>query len=69
MQKLTEASDRKKGRRMRKEKRTPPTRGGSSFLFQQWPAGWQHLNLPAASEANVFALRRHVGLTFHIRLG
>ena len=37
MQKLPEASDMKKGRRMRKEKRW------KLILFQQWPAEWQHL--------------------------
>ena len=72
MQKLPEASDRKTGWRKHKEKGTSrqketicqclppdkalPTKGGSSFLFQQWPVGWQHLNLPAAGEANVAAL-------------
>ena len=35
------------------------------MFFQQWPAELQHLNLPAASEANVADLRRHVKVTFH----
>ena len=65
MQKRPEASDRKKGLRMRKEK-GPPDKRKMLILFQQWPAGWQYLNLPAASEANVGALRRHIGLTFHL---
>ena len=56
MQKLPEASDRKKGWRMRKEKETSR---------QQWPAEL-HLNLPAAREANVTALRRHVGLNLSL---
>ena len=62
MQKLPEAPDRKKGRRMRKEK-GPIDKRRKLILFQQWPAGWQHLNLPTACEANVVALRRLVGLT------
>ena len=49
MPKLPEASDRKKWRRMRKEKGASQQKGGSSWPFQQWPAKWRHLNLRAAS--------------------
>ena len=48
MQKLPEASDRKKGRRMLKRKGTSDKRR-KIILFQQCPANWQHLNLPTAS--------------------
>ena len=42
MQKLPEASDRKKGRRMRKEKGTSRQKEEAHFSFQQWSAKWQH---------------------------
>ena len=40
MQKLPDASDGKKGRRMRKEKGTSWQKEESSFSFKQWPVKW-----------------------------
>ena len=44
MQKLPEASDRKRGDACAK-KRSRPDKKGGIWLFQQWPAEWQHLDL------------------------
>ena len=43
MQKLPEASARKKEWRMRKEKGTYRKKKEAHFSFKQWPAKWQHL--------------------------
>ena len=51
---------------MRKEKGTSRQKKKAYSLFQQWLAELQHLNLPAASEANVAALRYHVGLNLSL---
>ena len=65
MQKLPEASDRKKGRRMYKEKGTSLQKGGSSFSFNS-DRRIDNISISwLLVEANMAALRHHVGLTFH----
>ena len=48
MQKLPEASVKKKEWHMRKEKGTSQQKEEAHSLFQQWPAKLQNLNLPTA---------------------
>ena len=55
-----------KGGDARVKKKGPPNKRRKHSLFQQWPVELQHLNLPAASEANAAALRRHVGLNLSL---
>ena len=65
MQKFPEASDRKKGRRMRK-KRDPPDKKRKLFSLFSSDRGINNISISRLLvEANVAALKRHVGLTFH----
>ena len=63
MQKLTEASDRKKGRRIHKEKGTSRQEGGSSLSFSRDQRGDNTLLTNGGHHAFIFGWR--VGKSFH----